>query len=505
MRPIIRSSFDSVRRAFIVSALLGAAALTACGGGDSTGPAPAPNPPSALNGVANSTTQITLSWVLPAGTVTEVKIQRSVAAGAFAPLTTQKPAGSSFVDTGLSANTAYRYQVQACNGTNCSTFAEVSVTTPSSNNQTPLTIWNPALPPTLVNHPYTPRLRTTGGSGTARTWTLVSGTLPPGVTFSSDGTFGNFAGTPTATGTFPITVRASGGGETTQREFTIRISADDLSRWHLTRMDLEPVSASIEPTVQAAIARWEAIINGDLHIDTIPVGFYQPGDCGGWGRAAEGAFIDDFFLITNIRALPGTVLGQATVCGVRYDDETSVIGILTLNSTQLASLEAKQAENVTFHEIGHTLGFGVLWGEFVADNHCVSLEQIGQPEFLGPLAVKAWQDTGRPGNPPIEDTGGGGTVCSHWKKSIFKTELMTGFIEPAGVTQQVSAITIASMADLGFKVNMARADPFVPAGAPASLQAPSPWTSDWMWPGPWEVVQPEPIRKLGGPRRSDRK
>jgi hypothetical protein len=178
----------------------------------------------------------------------------------------------------------------------------------------------------MVGYTYNPILRTTGGSGTTRTWTQVSGSLPSGLRLNADGTFG---GTPTVTGSFPITVRVTGGGETVQKDFTIRIFQADLTRFNITRMDLEPVAANLEPAVAAAIARWESIIVGDLHIDTIPNGFYGAPDCGGWGRASEGSFIDDFFLIVNIRPLSGTVLGQATTCGVRYDDETSVIGILT--------------------------------------------------------------------------------------------------------------------------------------------------------------------------------
>ena len=133
--------------------------------------------------------------------------------------------------------------------------------------------------------------------------------------------------------------------------------------------------------------------------------------------------------------------------------------------------------------------------------------QIGNPEFLGPLAVKAWTDGGKTGNPPVEDMGGAGTACSHWRKTIFKTELFTGYVEPDGTTQQVSSITIASMADLGFKVDMSKADPFVPPGAPAALQGPSPWTTDlWPYPGPWEIVQgDEPLRPLGGPGWRNRK
>jgi hypothetical protein len=502
------SDVRSLGRVASAATLLLAVGLFGCGG-ESTGPATPPNPPSAFTGVANSTTQITLNWVLPPGTVTEVKIERSVAGAPYAPLITIKPAAGTYVDTGLSPSTVYKYQIQACNGSSCSTFSEVSVTTPGSNNQTALTIWNPALPPSLVGYAYTPALFTTGGSGTQRTWSLLNGTLPAGVRFNSDGTF---EGTPTAAGTSVITVRVSGGGETAQKQLEIRIFAPDLTRFNITRMDVAGVAPTLEPAVQAAIRRWESIITGDLHIDTIPRGFYRPPDCGGFGRATEGSFIDDFFLIVNIVPLTGTTLGQANTCGVRYDDETSVIGMLTLNATVLNQMAGSaQLENVVFHEIGHSLGFGILWysekNNFVPAPGCESATNLGNPEFTGPLAVKAWQDGGKTGNPPVENdpTFGPGTVCGHWKKSVFKTELMTGFIEPAGVTQQVSTVTIASMADLGFTVDMTQADPFVPPGAPATLRGPSPWGRElWLGPG-WEIVQNEPVRRLPGSGPRDRR
>jgi hypothetical protein len=179
-----------------------------------------------------------------------------------------------------------------------------------------------------------------------------------------------------------------------------------------------------------------------------------------------------------------------------------------LNSTQLNAIAGtSQLQNVVFHEIGHTLGFGIMWYSdkfnYVAETACFvdnagNLQAVN-PEFLGPLAVKAWQDGGKTGNPTIEDTGGPGTMCAHWRKSVFRTELMTGTIEPPGVTQPISSVTIASMADLGFKVDMTKADPFVPPGAPMALHGPSPWGSEIRWPGAWEIVQNEPIRRLGGP------
>jgi len=64
---------------------------------------------------------------------------------------------------------------------------------------------------------------------------------------------------------------------------------------------------------------------------------------------------------------------------------------------------------------------------------------------------------------PVENTGGGGTRDSHWRESIFRSEIMTGWIGP-GTNMPISRITVGSLADLGYTVNMAAADAYVPPG-----------------------------------------
>ncbi len=493
-------------------------AAAACSG-DSTAPAAAPMAPSSL-AATPSMTQITLTWLLPPGSVDQVQIQRSVGGAPYAALTTLKPATGTYTDTGLTAGVVYGYQVQACNAGGCSTAAQISVTTPTTVNTTPLSISTPALPPSLVNLAYEPQLRTTGGTSTASpTWALVSGTLPSGVTMDASG---SFSGKPTQTGSFPITVKVTKGSETAQKALTIQIIQPDLTRWNITRMDVQPVDAAYEPAVSAAIARWESIITKDLVMDTIPRGFYsQPGQdtCDGFGPAAEGVFIDDFFLMVNIGTLPQNVIAEATSCGWRVADQTSVIGILTLSRSYLATLPTDQLNAVVFHEIGHTLGYGVFWDfarfpdtgfrtDFITPNTCVfdttsgNLTVGADPRFTGPAAVREWQALGRTGAVPIEDNEpyGPGTLCSHWRESVFDSEVMTGIIENTGTKMPLSRVTIASMADLGFTVDYSKADPYQLPAQPASLQATSPWTigGDYWLPLHWEIVQPERARPLTG-------
>jgi hypothetical protein len=41
---------------------------------------------------------------------------------------------------------------------------------------------------------------------------------------------------------------------------------------------------------------------------------------------------------------------------------------------------------------------------------------------------------------------------------VFDNELLTGWVEVAGVSNPLSRVTVASMADLGYQVNLSVAD-----------------------------------------------
>jgi hypothetical protein len=58
---------------------------------------------------------------------------------------------------------------------------------------------------------------------------------------------------------------------------------------------------------------------------------------------------------------------------------------------------------------------------------------------------------------PVENTGGPGTADSHWRESVFGNELMTGTVNEVN---PLSRVTLGSMADLGYAVNLADADPY---------------------------------------------
>jgi hypothetical protein len=107
------------------------------------------------------------------------------------------------------------------------------------------------------------------------------------------------------------------------------------------------------------------------------------------------------------------------------------------------------------------VGFGTVWTSLQPS--LLSGAGGSDPVFTGSQARDAFlnHDGGATysGTPvPVENTGGAGTRDAHWREAVFRNELMTGWI--SGGTQPLSRTTAASLADLGYVVDLTAADPF---------------------------------------------
>jgi uncharacterized protein (TIGR03437 family) len=93
-------------------------------------------------------------------------------------------------------------------------------------NSGALDITNITIPPGAVGNPYNVTLAGTGGVAPVA-YTILSGTLPAGLTLGSNGVI---SGTPTAAGSFPIVIRATDAASaTSQLAATLRILASTLA------------------------------------------------------------------------------------------------------------------------------------------------------------------------------------------------------------------------------------------------------------------------------------
>lgn len=150
--------------------------------------------------------------------------------------------------------------------------------------------------------------------------------------------------------------------------------------------------------------------------------------------------------------------------------------------------EADEKDHWTsIHEIAHVLGFGTLWRRHGLLHDITTVSNIGQADthFTGPLALQAFDSAGGDAytagkkvpvaNSSLQSANG------HWRsgwssyrvgKVIYYDEMSgpgADWVDTAGVSEYqpvLSAITLQSLADLGYEVDVSKADEFKVTPAP---------------------------------------
>src|SRR6185503_9289547 len=100
-------------------------------------PPPIPTPPSGLGATPTSSTAITVNWTDAAANEDGFKIERKTGAGAFVQVGTVGPNVTTYADSGLTASTAYSYQVRAYNTGGDSAYSNTASATTSPAIPTP--------------------------------------------------------------------------------------------------------------------------------------------------------------------------------------------------------------------------------------------------------------------------------------------------------------------------------------------------------------------------------
>lgn len=302
---------------------------------------------------------------------------------------------------------------------------------------------------TTTDGSTSPTSATTNSSGRASTeWTLGSTEGAQELTASAVG-LGDL--------TFEATAAAAPAGACVLQAVT--------SGYDIQLCFVEEVSSEIASAFTSAQARWQSIITGDLSNRNINL---VADDCG--THPALSGTVDDLVIFVNVAPIdgPSGTLGFAGPCYIRFPSYHASIGTMTFDSADLEDMvDEGILEDVILHEMGHVIGIGTVWEDLdLLQNPVGSTpDPTADTHFNGPLAIQAFDDAGGAGRTvdskvPVENAqGGAGTLDGHWRESTLNTELMTGFID-VGSGNPLSAITIQSLADMGYTVNVGQADSY---------------------------------------------
>ena len=239
-------------------------------------------------------------------------------------------------------------------------------------------------------------------------------------------------------------------------------------------------SSTHRSALRSAADTWERILTTslqDLDFSDEPI---LADDCM-TGQAEVSDVVDDLRIFARLASIDGVggTLAYAGPCFSRLDSGLPIISTITLDTDDLAVASSTRVRQVILHEMGHALGFGTRWHRFSVlrnpslDRLANSVQPPPDTHFVGPLAVAAFDAAGgsayTAGKVPVENTGGSGARDAHWRESVLDNEVMTP-TNTRGRVQPLSAITIQSMADMGYGVDVSQAEAYrLPALAPRLL------------------------------------
>jgi len=198
---------------------------------------------------------------------------------------------------------------------------------------------------------------------------------------------------------------------------------------------------------KAAADRWTKVIVGDLPSVMV-----------------DGEVVDDLLILAQGVAIdgPGKILGQAGPTHLRPSAAGKVKflpvkGIMSFDTADLAKMQTEGTiKDVITHEMGHVIGIGTVWDR----KGLLKGAGTSTVRFTGKAAKAEFGKLKKSGpkEVPVENTGGPGTADGHWRESVFRNELMSGFIAAPG--NPLSRLTVASLKDMGYTVDLSKAEPY---------------------------------------------
>lgn len=254
-------------------------------------------------------------------------------------------------------------------------------------------------------------------------------------------------------------LEVSDGTFTTTASTSFTVNSGTAEPMNITLRVLGSLSAPVQAAFDAARTRWEAAIVRGIPDVTVNL---AAGQCLSGAAAFSGA-VDDVMIDVAVRSIDGSggILGLAGPCLLSGSDALPRVGVMEFDSADVADLLASGLfTDVVVHEMAHVLGFGTVWN---IGRSLLAGAGGPDPRYIGWRGLAEWGALGGTGNVPVEAGGGPSTADAHWRESIFDNELMTGWLD---TINPLSKLSIASLADMGYRVDLTQADSYsLPGGA----------------------------------------